>query len=194
MIDTAGLSNAALIIVTLLGMYLSAFWLALVIWAFRDHRARSRDTLASIAAALMVGVLFLPGLLVYLLLRPRETLAEAYERSLEEEALLQEIEEKPVCPGCGRPSDPEWQVCPHCHTTLKKACVQCQRMLDLAWHQCPYCAAVQPNFSGQAAAPAGRQQARPAAPAYEAPPPPQQDAYTPQDASLEFIDDDPYRR
>ena len=54
--------------------------------------------------AVMVAILNVPGLLIYIFLRPRETLSEAYERSLEEEALLQEIEEKPVCPGCLDPA------------------------------------------------------------------------------------------
>jgi len=62
MIDTASLSNAALIVIVALGMYISAFWLALIFWTFRDHRRRSRDGLASIVAALMVAVLGLPGL------------------------------------------------------------------------------------------------------------------------------------
>jgi hypothetical protein len=86
------------------------------------------------------------GLILYLMLRPRETLAEAYERSLEEEALLQGIEEKAVCPGCGRPSNALWQVCPHCHTKLKKQCIQCSQLLDLPWNLCPYCATPQSNL------------------------------------------------
>lgn len=148
MVNTTDLGNSALIIITVLGMWLAAFWLALIIWVYRDHRSRSRDGLVSFAAALMTAILFLPGLLIYILLRPRETLSEAYERSLEEEALLQEIEEKSICPGCGRPAKESWQVCPYCHTTLKKPCARCGDMLELTWNQCPSCAAVQPNFSG----------------------------------------------
>lgn len=119
---------------------LVAFWLALIGWAYRDMRARSRDSMAQILVALMIAVLNIPGLLIYLLLRPRETLAEAYERSLEEEALLQEIEEKPTCPGCKQYVRAEWQACPYCHTRLKKPCITCGRMLELSWTLCPHCA------------------------------------------------------
>jgi RNA polymerase subunit RPABC4/transcription elongation factor Spt4 len=128
------------------GMILAAFWLAMIIWTYRDMRARSRDSLAQLVVALMVAVLTLPGLLIYLFLRPRETLAEAYERSLEEEALLQEIEEKPVCPGCKQRVQAEWQACPNCHTRLKRPCTRCGKMLDLSWDLCPYCATTVPNF------------------------------------------------
>ncbi len=125
------------------GAVVASVWLGIVLWTLRDMRARSRDVLAQAAAALMVAVLNVFGLILYLMLRPRETLAEAYERSLEEEALLQGIEEKPVCPGCGRPSNALWQVCPHCHTRLKKQCIQCGQLLDLPWNLCPYCATPQ---------------------------------------------------
>ena len=66
-----------------IGAVMAAFWLTLIIWTFRDMRARSRDVFAQILAALLVAIMFLPGLVIYMLLRPKETLAEAYERSLE---------------------------------------------------------------------------------------------------------------
>ncbi len=146
------------------GVILIAFWLAMIIWVYRDMNSRSRDSLVRLIVALLVAVLNLPGLLIYLFLRPRETLAEAYERSLEEEALLQEIEEKPVCPTCGIRTHDHWQVCPSCHTRLKKTCVHCHRLLELSWNICPYCTGSQvsqesaewykPVQSQQTAAPA----------------------------------------
>lgn len=129
------------------GMVVAASWLAMILWAYRDMRARSRDTLAQIVVAVMVALLNWPGLLIYIFLRPRETLSEAYERSLEEEALLQEIEERPVCPGCGQRVNADWQACPHCHTRLKKPCVNCGKMLELSWNLCPHCAASQVNYA-----------------------------------------------
>jgi RNA polymerase subunit RPABC4/transcription elongation factor Spt4 len=121
------------------GALLAAVWLSLAIWAFRDMRSRSRDPFAQILATLVVALLPGAGLLVYLILRPRETLATAYERALEEEALLQEIEERPACPGCSRTVDARWMVCPHCHTRLRKACPDCNGLMDLHWKVCPYC-------------------------------------------------------
>ncbi|MEO0564438.1 MAG: zinc ribbon domain-containing protein [Chloroflexota bacterium] len=128
------------------GVMLAVAWLAMVIWAYRDMRARSRDAWAQLLAAAVVLLLNLPGLVIYIFLRPRETLSEAYERSLEEEALLQEIEDKPVCPGCAQRVDAEWQACPYCHTRLKKPCINCSKMLQLSWDLCPHCAV--PQTSG----------------------------------------------
>jgi RNA polymerase subunit RPABC4/transcription elongation factor Spt4 len=133
------LLDVALIIIAFAGAFLAALWLSLVIWTFRDIRGRTRDIFAQILAALVVAILNLPGLLIYVMLRPRETLAEAYERSLEEEALLQGIEEVEECPGCGGRVHPDYIICPTCHTKLKRACAHCGKPLNLRWTICPYC-------------------------------------------------------
>jgi RNA polymerase subunit RPABC4/transcription elongation factor Spt4 len=117
--------------------------LAIVLWTARDIRARTRDNFIVVLSAILVLGLNLPGLLIYLFLRPRETLSEAYERSLEEEALLQEIEGKLACPGCGQRVKEHWQACPQCHTRLKKPCIACGEMLQLSWNMCPICATIQ---------------------------------------------------
>lgn len=177
MLDRETINNLLLFVITGAGAVVSAVWLGLILWTWRDMRLRSRDSLAQIAASLMVAVLGLFGIVIYIMLRPPETLAEAYERSLEEEALLQNIEEKPACPGCGRLTKEAWQVCPYCHTKLKKLCMTCGQLLDLPWNLCPYCAAVQPALQ---AAPAARRAPR-AAPRPAAPE---------QFDSVQFVDED----
>jgi hypothetical protein len=121
------------------GGLLLALWLALVVWAVRDVRARSRSTVAAVLTALLVLLLPVVGLVIYLLLRPRETLIQAYDRALEQEALLQQIETKPVCPTCARPTEPTWFLCPTCHTHLRQPCPVCRSPLELHWDICPYC-------------------------------------------------------
>jgi hypothetical protein len=179
------LSQLILFIVMAAGAVVASTWLGLILWTWRDMRARSRDVLAQGAATLMVAVLNVFGLMLYLMLRPRETLAEAYERSLEEEALLQGIEEKPVCPGCGRPSMAQWQVCPYCYTKLKKPCIKCTQLLDLSWNLCPYCATQQSKSSSveprRRASQSGVQGRRARS---------QEEYDVPQDVSLEFVDGD----
>jgi RNA polymerase subunit RPABC4/transcription elongation factor Spt4 len=127
------------VILAFMGAFLLAMWLSLIIWTFRDVRSRSRDIFAILLATLMVVIFGPLGLLLYFLLRPSTTLAELYERSLEEEALLQDLEERVVCPGCRRKIESDWMVCPDCHAILKKRCVNCGRLLHLRWNMCPYC-------------------------------------------------------
>jgi RNA polymerase subunit RPABC4/transcription elongation factor Spt4 len=121
------------------GAILAATWLSLILWTARDIRARSDDRLTRILAVITVALLTVPGLLLYLLLRPARTLEEEYQSSLEEEALIATLAGRLTCPGCGRQVENDWQVCPVCSTVLRKPCSGCRRMLDLPWNVCPYC-------------------------------------------------------
>jgi len=126
-------------VLLLLGGYAALLLIALVIWTFRDIRLRSRDILVQLLAALLVLVFNLPGLMLYFILRPRQTLAEGYEQALGQEALLQDIEERHVCPSCRRKAEADFMLCPYCHTPLRKQCSNCRRTLNLDWNICPYC-------------------------------------------------------
>lgn len=145
-LDPTFLSSLILIATGFGGAFLAALWLALVIWTARDIRNRARDRLAQVLAVLLVAILNLPGLIIYLILRPPLTLEEEYQRTLEEEALLAAIEDQSLCPGCERRIRDDWQVCPNCHTRLKKACHHCARLMELPWNLCPYCGTPAPGM------------------------------------------------
>jgi RNA polymerase subunit RPABC4/transcription elongation factor Spt4 len=124
------------------GAYFVAFWFSLIVWTFRDVRARSRDLFTQALGTLLVvppPPLDVAGLVLYLILRPRETLSESYERSLEEEALLQGIEDVDICPACKQLIEREYIVCPQCYTQLRKKCPDCGRLMELSWTVCPFC-------------------------------------------------------
>jgi RNA polymerase subunit RPABC4/transcription elongation factor Spt4 len=150
-LDPTFLSGATLVLSGLAGAFLVALWLALVIWTYRDMRARHRDRLVPILAALMVALLTLPGVLVYLILRPARTLEEEYQQTLEEEALLQSIEDQSVCPGCERHVKEDWLICPSCQTKLRKRCHSCSRLMELPWNICPYCGTPAPGMRKEGA-------------------------------------------
>lgn len=143
--DPTFVSNLLLILTGFGGAFIAALWIALVIWTYRDIRSRARDPLVQILSALLVAVLNLPGVLVYIILRPQRTLEEEYQRTLEEEALLQTLEDLPLCPGCERRVRDGWQVCPNCHTKLKKPCNKCSKLMELPWNLCPYCGTPAPG-------------------------------------------------
>lgn len=129
----------------LVGAYLTALWFCLVVWTFRDIHKRTRDVLVQILAALLVLIFNVPGLLLYLILRPPDTLDEQYARALEEEALIDEIREREACPGCKTHVEPTYVVCPMCGTQLKRRCPACRELLQLGWRLCPYCAYPEPS-------------------------------------------------
>ena len=143
--DPSSLNNFLLIAAAWGGAFIASFWLSLLVWTYRDIRSRVKDPLVRILAVLVVAVLFLPGIVVYLILRPPQTMEEEYQHMLEEEALLQAIEERSACPGCGRHTAEDWIVCPNCHTKLMKNCHACDRLLKLSWSLCPYCATPEPG-------------------------------------------------
>lgn len=121
------------------GAFVAALYVGLIVWTARDIRARSRDMLAQIMAVLLVAVFNLPGLIIYVLMRPHTKLAEEYERSLIEESVLQDLEKRHTCPSCQRQIDPDFIICPYCHHQLRLRCVGCGRLLDPQWDVCPYC-------------------------------------------------------
>lgn len=125
------------------GVWALLLWLSIIVWVYRDIRDRSRDLGLQVLAVFVVMMFFpgfnIPGLALYLMLRPRETLEEAYARSLEEEALLREIGDEGICPSCRRFVERGWQVCPFCQTPLKDVCRQCSQLLSFNWIVCPFC-------------------------------------------------------
>jgi RNA polymerase subunit RPABC4/transcription elongation factor Spt4 len=145
-LDPSSLGNLLLYLTIWGGAFLTALWLSLVIWTYRDIRSRARDPLARFLSIVVVTIFFLPGLVVYMILRPPQTMEQEYQHTLEEEALLQAIEDSPLCPGCGRRIKDAWVVCPNCHTRLKKPCHHCSKLMDLPWNMCPYCGTPAPGM------------------------------------------------
>ena len=131
------------IFVALLGAFLFAFWVAMGIWTFNDIRSRTRDWLAIGLASLMVLVFPLVGLVLYVMVRPRETLADVFDRALEEESLLRELESTLSCYKCGIPVQESWNFCSNCHSQLRYACSNCGKAMRHEWDICVNCGADQ---------------------------------------------------
>lgn len=127
------------VLLALGGAYIVATWFVLAVWTFRDIESRSRNILTQVFSTLLAVFFWVPGVLLYMILRPKETLDEAYQRSLEEEYLLQDLQELPLCPNCNHFVHDEWQICPNCNTQLREACDNCGHLVDLRWDICPYC-------------------------------------------------------
>lgn len=152
------------VVVVILIAYAVVLSIGAIYWTYRDVRDRTRDGWTQAVSVLVIVLFNMPGLLLYLILRPHETLNEAYERKLEAEALMREMPDaRPACPGCQRSIREEFIVCPHCRTKLRQPCAICDRPLDLNWTACPYCAT--PSAHDEPASPASSV-------AQDGPPPP----------------------
>lgn len=144
-IDLSSLGSAFLYGAALLGAFLVALWISLVFWTYRDARARTQDRVLRLLASLLPLVLGPLGIVIYLILRPPRTLDQIYQTTLEEEALLSDIEARAACPGCGNRIAPDWQLCPTCNTRLRRPCSRCGKLMELSWKLCPYCATPAPG-------------------------------------------------
>ncbi len=133
----------------LAGAYVAAFWFGLVIWTFRDIQQRSRDAVVQVLATLLVLFSGVLGVVLYLILRPSETLADNYQRSLEEEAIIREIDASPSCPSCQHLVESDYIRCPQCGQSLRKQCETCVRTLEVQWKICPYCGTEQAGSPGE---------------------------------------------
>jgi hypothetical protein len=91
--DPSNMSSLATALSAWAAVFLAALWLSLIVWTRRDAQARLEEPLPRALAVLVVVVLFIPGVLIYLLLRPPRTIEEEYLMTLEEEALLRAIEQ-----------------------------------------------------------------------------------------------------
>jgi hypothetical protein len=123
--------------------YLTVVWLAAAHWVYRDMRRRRPDLVSPYLAAfgvVLASPILLPiSVFTYLVLRPRETLAETRERELTDRLDAIDAELDLACPGCARPVEEHWLLCPACRTRLARLCRTCGRTMGLDWTVCGFC-------------------------------------------------------
>jgi RNA polymerase subunit RPABC4/transcription elongation factor Spt4 len=131
------------VVIYVIVAYLVLIWLASAFWAYRDMRLRSASAItpyvAALAIILFTPVFFLFGLLLYRIIRPKETIAEVNERALAEEAMLAEVASHAHCANCERPVHEDWIICPTCRNRLRRVCPNCEHLIELDWTLCAWC-------------------------------------------------------
>jgi hypothetical protein len=139
-----------------------AFYVAIVIWTYKDARKRTDDP---IMVATFTAIAMLPvfGVLIYMLVRPSEYLADVRERELEIRALERQLGRQERCPYCKSHIEGDYLSCPVCTTKLRQQCTGCEKPLDPRWVICPFCETEVPGKGG-GRGPAGPGGARRSAP------------------------------
>jgi RNA polymerase subunit RPABC4/transcription elongation factor Spt4 len=136
------LESALKLLALLLIAYALVLWLSAVVWVYRDVRNRTTDQASQMIAVILVALFNLPGLIVYLVIRPQGTMGDSYERSVEAEAIMAELQlASNACQSCRRPIEDDFVICPWCRSVLREACRSCGRSVRTAWAACPYCTA-----------------------------------------------------
>ena len=93
---------------------------------------RSSNLFFQIGAVLLNIFLPVLGLLIYLIVRPEQTLVEKYHEDLfTAEAIF--------CPNCHLTCPPDLDFCPHCGEKLSKHCRFCHRTFSRDYPFCPHC-------------------------------------------------------
>ena len=136
-------SEAFQAIVYVVVAYIVLIWLASAFWAYRDMRLRTASAItpyvAALAMILFTPIFFIFGLLLYRIIRPKETIAEVNERALAEEAMLADVASHAHCANCDRPVHEDWIICPSCRNRLRRVCPNCEHLIELDWTLCAWC-------------------------------------------------------
>lgn len=124
---------------SLFGIALIAFWIVVLYWVWLDSGDRVANKGIRIAYVLLATVLFIPGLIIYLLIRPSQTIEEIYWADLERRYLKYETAELGDCPRCGAQLYPGFTFCPDCRLRIKIKCSVCEVEMDKKYKFCPSC-------------------------------------------------------
>jgi len=155
-------STGVTVVIDLLIVFGVLLYMALVYWTYVDARRRIVDPML-VGSATAVSLFPFVGTLLYLIVRPPETLEDARERDLDVETTRLQLHqlESGLCPHCDYPVELDYVRCPSCLRRLKERCKSCSRPLDRAWTICPYCEAEVSSRGGSTRRDSSRRPARP---------------------------------
>lgn len=117
---------------------LIASWIWFVVYALHDSERRFSRPAGRFLVVLLPLFFWLPGFIVYLFLRPSETITDRmYQKFLRNTVKLQE--NPSMCPACHDFVKPDFIFCPHCGGQVLASCRHCGRALRRDWGHCPSC-------------------------------------------------------
>ena len=117
---------------------LIASWVGVVLYALHDSERRFKRPWARGLVILLPLLGWLPGFIIYLFLRPSETVTDRmYQQFLTNTVKLQE--NPSMCPSCRGFVKADFIHCPHCGNQVLVGCHTCGRSMRRDWRHCPSC-------------------------------------------------------
>lgn len=115
------------------------FWIVVLDWVWTDAGERTSNRTSRIAYLLLPVFLNIFGWIIYLIIRPSQTIEQIYWSDLERRYLKYETAELGDCPKCGAQLYPGYTYCPKCGSEIKTKCTACEMYIDKNSKFCPYC-------------------------------------------------------
>jgi hypothetical protein len=124
-------------ILELIALYIAIIWLAVVAWTIRDITTRSNNFLVILLSFLLVLVGNVPGLVIYILVRPQQTIEDGRNKELFYASILDK--EISSCKSCGMLVRSDYKHCPNCAQDLRDECPNCSEQINPIWTYCVNC-------------------------------------------------------
>jgi len=123
----------------LLAVAFVIFWIIVLDWVWLDAGERTSNKTARIIYLLLVVFFNVFGWIMYLILRPSQTIEQIYWGDLERRYLKYETSELGDCSKCGTQLYPGYTFCPTCGLDIKIRCKACNVYIEKNSEYCPYC-------------------------------------------------------
>ena len=123
----------------ILFVLLIVFWLVLIGWVWIDSSERTSNIGIRVVYLILVIFLNIPGLIIYLIIRPSETIEQIYWADLERRYLKYETSELGDCSNCGNQLLPGYVYCSNCGNEIKRKCPSCGVIIVNSTKFCAYC-------------------------------------------------------
>lgn len=138
LLNGIGQINFQLVWKILIGVFV-LFWIVVLDWVWLDAGERTGNKNARVGYLLLVLFLNIIGWIIYLIIRPSQTIEQIYWSDLERRYLKYETADLGDCPKCGTQLYPGYIYCPKCGLELKIKCKACDLYMDKSNEYCPYC-------------------------------------------------------
>ncbi len=115
------------------------FWIVVLDWVWMDSGERTTNKKARVIYVLLVLFLNIFGWIIYLIVRPSQTIEQIYWADLERRYLKYETAELGDCIKCGAQLYPGYTFCPKCGLEIKNKCRACGMYIEKDSEYCAFC-------------------------------------------------------